>query len=419
MPKKANDIMKFWDELRRRKVMKATLVYLAAAFAILQACDIIFPRLGLPDWTVTFVIILLIIVFILVVVLTWVYDITPEGIKVTKETESADEDSGTGTPAPVKVAGEPEARSEKASEDLKLRQKVNDLEAQLREAREHSYRRLIKAGFRNLLVPVLVIAAALFLLFNREKISRLLGAGNEARETAMVHNSRAAGLIKSGDYESAQKEAEAALQADPGYSFAWGNMAVISYRLGDREKAILQATKAISLDPKNCYAPFNLALALHDNKEYDQAIRWYKEAVRIDSVNKRDTVYTAACSALGNLYNSVDRPLDAVIVLTRAMRQYPRSKYEYLLHRNLGNSYLIQAQPDSALRHLRISDNEKPSESETNYLLARAYETAGDITNSIETWRIYIGLEQDTSKVSTAKAHLKEITRAYLQEIAK
>ncbi len=88
MPRKSSDLFRFWDELKRRKVVKASLVYLAVAFGIIQAADIIFPRLGLPDWTVTFVLILLIIVFILVIVLTWVYDITPEGIKITPTAES-------------------------------------------------------------------------------------------------------------------------------------------------------------------------------------------------------------------------------------------------------------------------------------------------------------------------------------------
>ncbi len=96
MPKKPPDLFKFWDELKRRKVVKASLVYIAVAYAIIQGADIIFPRLGLPDWTVTFILILLIIVFILVIVLTWVYDITPEGIKVTQDLDSKSEEEKNG-----------------------------------------------------------------------------------------------------------------------------------------------------------------------------------------------------------------------------------------------------------------------------------------------------------------------------------
>ncbi len=42
-------------ELKRRKVFKVAAVYGAVAFGVLQAADIAFPRIGLPDWTVTFV----------------------------------------------------------------------------------------------------------------------------------------------------------------------------------------------------------------------------------------------------------------------------------------------------------------------------------------------------------------------------
>jgi len=91
MAKKPPDPLHFWSELKRRKVVKASLVYLAVAFGILQAVEMVFPRLGLPDWTVTFILILLIIIFILVIVLTWVYDITPEGIKVTEDLGSRSE----------------------------------------------------------------------------------------------------------------------------------------------------------------------------------------------------------------------------------------------------------------------------------------------------------------------------------------
>ena len=52
---------RFWHELKRRGVPKVLAMYAATAFIIMEAVDIMLPRLGLPDWTVTLVIILLII----------------------------------------------------------------------------------------------------------------------------------------------------------------------------------------------------------------------------------------------------------------------------------------------------------------------------------------------------------------------
>ena len=53
--------MKLIDELKKRNVLRTMGVYAAAAFITVQVSDIVFTRLFLPDWTVTFVIILVII----------------------------------------------------------------------------------------------------------------------------------------------------------------------------------------------------------------------------------------------------------------------------------------------------------------------------------------------------------------------
>ena len=84
MSQKSNDLVSFWQELKRRKVIRITTVYSAAAFIVLQLIDIIAQPLQLPDWTLTLVIVLLCIGFIFSVILSWIYDITPSGVKKTK-----------------------------------------------------------------------------------------------------------------------------------------------------------------------------------------------------------------------------------------------------------------------------------------------------------------------------------------------
>ena len=67
--------MNLFQELKRRKVFKTVGVYAAASLIILQVADIVFPRLLLPDWTVTFVIVLVIIGFPITFFLSWTYDL--------------------------------------------------------------------------------------------------------------------------------------------------------------------------------------------------------------------------------------------------------------------------------------------------------------------------------------------------------
>ena len=84
MPGKSSNLGQFWQELKRRKVVRVITVYAAATFVILELVSIIEEPLQLPDWTLAFVIVLLCIGFIIAVILSWVYDITPEGIEKTK-----------------------------------------------------------------------------------------------------------------------------------------------------------------------------------------------------------------------------------------------------------------------------------------------------------------------------------------------
>ena len=73
--------MSFWAELKQRRVFRVLIVYAIAAWAVIQVSDTILPRLGAPDWTVTFVIILAGVGLPIALVLAWLYDITPDGVQ--------------------------------------------------------------------------------------------------------------------------------------------------------------------------------------------------------------------------------------------------------------------------------------------------------------------------------------------------
>jgi len=73
-----NNLFQFWEELKRRKVVRVITVYAAAAFVILELVSIIVEPLRLPEWTLQFAIVFLCIGFIIAVILSWIYDIHPE-----------------------------------------------------------------------------------------------------------------------------------------------------------------------------------------------------------------------------------------------------------------------------------------------------------------------------------------------------
>ena len=71
----------FLAELKDRKVIRVAIVYLVAAWLIMQVADVMFPALGLPEWSITLVAALLIIGFPVALILSWAYEVGPDGIR--------------------------------------------------------------------------------------------------------------------------------------------------------------------------------------------------------------------------------------------------------------------------------------------------------------------------------------------------
>ncbi len=71
--------------------------YAIAGWLIIQISDTVFPRIGLPEWTVTFVIAITTIGFPIALIIAWAFELTPDGLKKTAEvevTESVTQETG-------------------------------------------------------------------------------------------------------------------------------------------------------------------------------------------------------------------------------------------------------------------------------------------------------------------------------------
>ena len=76
---------KFFGELKRRNVYKVAIAYAVVAWVLIQIATQVFPFFEIPNWTVRLVVLLLIIGFPVALMLAWAFELTPEGIKRTKE----------------------------------------------------------------------------------------------------------------------------------------------------------------------------------------------------------------------------------------------------------------------------------------------------------------------------------------------
>ena len=83
--KRKHGLGAFWRELRRRRVVRAGGVYVAAAFVALQLGEIVFPAFNAPDWVLQSVVVLAFLGLPVVLAFAWVYDLTPDGLAKTRE----------------------------------------------------------------------------------------------------------------------------------------------------------------------------------------------------------------------------------------------------------------------------------------------------------------------------------------------
>lgn len=76
-------------ELKRRNVFKAGVAYLALGWVVIQITATLVPALNLPSSLVPIVTWIGVVGFPFVVAFSWIYEITPEGLKRENEVEAA------------------------------------------------------------------------------------------------------------------------------------------------------------------------------------------------------------------------------------------------------------------------------------------------------------------------------------------
>jgi TolB-like protein/Tfp pilus assembly protein PilF len=77
----------FFAELKRRNVYKVAVAYAVVSWLLIQIATQVFPFFEVPNWAVRLVVLFLIIGFPVALILSWAFEITPEGIK--RESEVA------------------------------------------------------------------------------------------------------------------------------------------------------------------------------------------------------------------------------------------------------------------------------------------------------------------------------------------
>ena len=73
--------MNLFAELKRRNVVRMAGLYLVGAWLLVQVAGTVLPMFGAPDWIARSIVILLAIGFVPALIFSWVFELTPQGLK--------------------------------------------------------------------------------------------------------------------------------------------------------------------------------------------------------------------------------------------------------------------------------------------------------------------------------------------------
>ncbi|SFM99672.1 tetratricopeptide repeat protein [Dokdonella immobilis] len=73
--------MSFFAELRRRNVIRMAGLYLVGGWVVIQVAETLLPAFDIPAWVLRAIIIVIALGFIPALIFSWVFELTPEGLK--------------------------------------------------------------------------------------------------------------------------------------------------------------------------------------------------------------------------------------------------------------------------------------------------------------------------------------------------
>src|SRR5436305_9182254 len=80
-------VKSFFAELKRRKVHRVAIAYAVAAWVLIQIATQVFPFFEIPNWAVRLIVLVLVLGFPIALTLSWIFDLTPQGIRRTEDSD--------------------------------------------------------------------------------------------------------------------------------------------------------------------------------------------------------------------------------------------------------------------------------------------------------------------------------------------
>lgn len=184
--------------------------------------------------------------------------------------------------------------------------------------------------------------------------------------------------------DEARTSVEKAIELAPTSSLAHSVAGRVYADLRDFPRAVAEAQKAIELSPKDAFAHLNLAGIQFMQGQHDAAIRSYIAA------QSYDRTWAVPHNSLGNLYQSINRPLEATEEFEIAAKLEPKNP---TIHGNLGGAYLKLQKYDAAVQNLQIASQLDPKNTVVLSNLGLAYYRQGRYNEAVTAFQRAVELE--------------------------
>ena len=76
---------KFFNELKRRNVVRVGIAYVVVGWLVFQISEILFPVFGTPDWVFKTLVLLIALGLPFALIFAWAFELTPDGVKKTRD----------------------------------------------------------------------------------------------------------------------------------------------------------------------------------------------------------------------------------------------------------------------------------------------------------------------------------------------
>src|SRR5213083_3770065 len=80
-----SDRPSLFSELRRRNVFRVALTYAVVAWLLIEFAAVFVPMFDAPEWIISAFVVLLALGFAVAMFISWVFEMTPEGLKRTED----------------------------------------------------------------------------------------------------------------------------------------------------------------------------------------------------------------------------------------------------------------------------------------------------------------------------------------------